>query len=100
MIWLRKNWRLALSLACLGAAIVALAGHDGATRVAGVPVHFASHQLCSATFVAGLDPTEFFDEAIKPKLGPIRAFLRYEVDRQRQEVRTRRCRPRAQPRGL
>jgi hypothetical protein len=56
-------------------------------RVVSVPVHFTSHQLCSATFVAGLDPTEFYNEAIKPKLGAIRAFLRYEVDRQRQEVR-------------
>ena len=88
MIWLRKDWRLALTLACIGAATAALVGCDGPARVVGVPVHFTSHQLCSATFVAGLDPTEFYNEAIKPKLGPIRAFLRYEVDRQRQEVRT------------
>ena len=71
MISLRKNWKLA-SLA----------------RAVGVPVHFASHQLCSATFVAGLDPTQFFAEAIKPKLGPLGGMLRYEVDRERQEVRT------------
>ena len=32
--------------------------------------------------------TEFYDEAIRPKLGPIGALLHYEVDRQRQEVRT------------
>jgi CubicO group peptidase (beta-lactamase class C family) len=88
MIWLRKNWRLALTLACIGAATAALGGCDGLARVVGVPVHFTSHQLCSATFVAGLDPTEYYNEAIKPKLGPIRALLRYEVDRQRQEVRT------------
>jgi CubicO group peptidase (beta-lactamase class C family) len=87
MIWLRKHWRLALTLACIGAATAALVGCDGPARVVGVPVHFTSHELCSATFVAGLDPTEFYAEAIKPKLGPIRAFLRYEVDRQRQEVR-------------
>jgi len=53
-----------------------------------VPVHFASHQLCSASFVAGPDPTEFYDEAIRPRLGPAGAFLRYEIGRQRQEVRT------------
>jgi CubicO group peptidase (beta-lactamase class C family) len=87
MSWLRKNWNLALTLVCIGAAIIALVGCDGLERVVGVPVHFTSHQLCSATFVAGLDPTEFYNEAIKPKLGAIRAFLRYEVDRQRQEVR-------------
>jgi CubicO group peptidase (beta-lactamase class C family) len=88
MIWLRKNWRLALTLACIGAATAALVGCNGPARAVSVPVHFMSHQLCSATFVAGLDPTEFYNEAIRPKLGPIGAFLRYEVDRQRQEVRT------------
>jgi CubicO group peptidase (beta-lactamase class C family) len=87
MIWLKRNWRVALILACIGAATTALAGCEGPARVAGVPVHFTSHQLCSATFVAGMDPTEYYNEAIKPKLGPIRALLWYEVDRQRQEVR-------------
>jgi CubicO group peptidase (beta-lactamase class C family) len=87
MIWLRKNWNLAVTLVCIGSAIIALVGCDGPGRAVAVPVHFTSHQLCSATFVAGLDPTEFYNEAIKPKLGAIRAFLRYEVDRQRQEVR-------------
>ena len=88
MIWLRKNWKLASTLACLGSAAAALVGRDALARVVGVPVHFASHQLCSATFVAGLDSTEYYNEAIRPKLGPAGALLRYEVDRQRQEVRT------------
>jgi CubicO group peptidase (beta-lactamase class C family) len=83
---LRNNWRLALTLAGIGAATAALVGSPA--RVAGVPVHFTSHQLCSAAFVAELDPTEFYNEAIKPKLGPIGALLRYEVDRQQREVRT------------
>jgi CubicO group peptidase (beta-lactamase class C family) len=86
MNWLRNKWRLALTLACIGAATAALV--ESPARVAGVPVHFASHQLCSATFVADLDPTEFYNEAIRPKLGPIGAVLQYEVDRQRREVRT------------
>jgi CubicO group peptidase (beta-lactamase class C family) len=88
MISLQRKWMVALTLACIGAATAALAANGGAARVAGVPVHFTSHQLCSATFVAGLDPAEYYNEAIKPKLGPIRAFIRYEVDRERQEVRT------------
>jgi hypothetical protein len=100
MILLQRNWRHAVTLACISAATAALAACEGPARVAGVPVHFTSHQLCSATFVAGTDPTEYYNEAIKPKLGPLRAFLRYEVDRHRQEVRahlaglcTQPCRP-------
>src|SRR5262245_6436410 len=86
MMLIQKNWMLASTLACISAAAAALEC-EGPARVAGVPVHFTSHQLCSATFVAGLDPTEYYNEAIKPKLGPIGYFLRYEVDRERQEVR-------------
>jgi hypothetical protein len=99
MIGLQTNWRVALTLACIGAATAGLVEWEGPARVAGVPVHFTSHQLCSATFVAGLDPTEYFNEAIKPKLGPIHAFLRYEVDWQRQDVRAS-CRPCPQPCSL
>jgi CubicO group peptidase (beta-lactamase class C family) len=88
MIWLRKNWKIASALTCLGAAAATLVGRDALARVAGVPVHFTSHQLCSASFVAGLDSTQFYNEAIRPKLGPLGALLRFEVDRQRQEVRT------------
>ena len=88
MIWLGKNWKLASILTCLGSAAAAFVGRDTLARIAGVPVHYASHQLCSATFVAGLDPAQYYDEAIKPKLGPVGAVLRYEVDRPRREVRT------------
>jgi CubicO group peptidase (beta-lactamase class C family) len=77
-----------MTLTGVGAVISALGVCGGPARVAGVPVHFTSHQLCSATFVAGLDPHEFCNEAIKPKLGPIGTLLRYEVDREQREVRT------------
>jgi CubicO group peptidase (beta-lactamase class C family) len=77
-----------MTLACLGSVSAGLLGRDALARAVGVPVHFASHQLCSATFVAGLDPTQFYNEAIKPKLGPVGSLLRYEVDPEGQEVRT------------
>src|SRR5262245_29021187 len=87
MIWPQRKRTLVLALACMGTVAAALVERDGIGRVTGVPVHFTSHQLCSATFVAGIDPTEYYNEAIKPKLGPIGALLRYEVDWERQEVR-------------
>src|SRR5262249_17262944 len=87
MNWLRNSWRLALTLTGIGAATGAFAICSGPARVAGVPVHFTSHQLCSAAFVAGLDPDTFYNEAIRPKIGPIGGLLRYEVDREQQEVR-------------
>lgn len=77
-----------MALAFMGSATAAYAGRYNLARVTGVPVHFASHQLCSAVFVAGLEPEQFYREAIAPKLAPIGNVIRYEVDRQRQEVRT------------
>ena len=56
MNYLRKNWRLALTFTGIGAAAAALVSCEGPARVAGVPVHFTSHQLCSATFVGGPGP--------------------------------------------
>jgi CubicO group peptidase (beta-lactamase class C family) len=87
MMFSRKNGRLGLTLTGIGAAAAALVSCEGPARVAGVPVHFTSHQLCSATFVGGLDPAQFYTEAIKPKLGPVGGLLTYEIDRERQEVR-------------
>jgi CubicO group peptidase (beta-lactamase class C family) len=60
---------------------------DVLRRALAVPVHFTSHQLCSAVFVAGLDPTEFYREAIAPKSAPMRSLMNYEIDRERRQVR-------------
>lgn len=56
-------------------------------RAVRVPVHFASHQLCSAVFVGGLDPADYYREAIQPKFGPLGKLIRYEIDCERSEVR-------------
>lgn len=77
--------KAALALCVLAAA--ALSGCHSLGRAANVPTHFTSHQLCSATFVAGLEPEQFYREAIAPKIAPIGRLIRHEVDRQHQEVR-------------
>jgi CubicO group peptidase (beta-lactamase class C family) len=58
-------------------------------RAIGVPANFASHQLCSAVFVGGLDPGEYYNEAIKPKLGVAAGLIHYSVDLERREVRVK-----------
>src|ERR1700761_7639522 len=83
-----QKWRPGMTLAFLGTAAAGPVGYDTLARALKVPVHFASHQLCSATFVGSLDPDRFLNEAIKPKLGPLGSLLRYDVDHTRQEVRT------------
>lgn len=78
---------LALIIGCVVSAAVLLGRWFGLGQVIGVPAHFASHQLCSAVFVAGLDPAEYYREAIAPKFGPLGKLLRYDIDRERREVR-------------
>src|SRR5262245_8086372 len=83
----RSNSRLVLSILCIGMAAVLLGSCDTVRRVASVPANFTSHHLCSAVFVGGLDPTEYYKEAIAPKLGAAGKLVRYDVDSERREVR-------------
>jgi hypothetical protein len=48
------------------AAAATLAGCSPLDRAVGVPTHYASHQMCSAVFVGGLDPDMFYLEAVEP----------------------------------
>ncbi len=49
----------------------------------------AAHNLCSASFVAGLDPDTTFRELVQPLVGgPIGRFLRYRVNRKDKTVET------------
>jgi CubicO group peptidase (beta-lactamase class C family) len=45
-----------------------------------------SHQLCSAVFVSGLDPEDFYREAIEPMLSPAAFLFNHKVDRAHAEV--------------
>jgi CubicO group peptidase (beta-lactamase class C family) len=84
----RRTSSRVIYVLCIGAtALLLLGGCDRISRVSGVPANFASHQLCSAVFVGGLDPTEYYREAIAPKLGAAGNLVHYDVDRERREVR-------------
>lgn len=87
MTFLRPTSPVALTDGRFGSAAAPLRAGCGLCRAAGVPAHFASHQLCSAVFVAGLDPAEYYRQAIAPKFGPLGRLIRYDIDRERREVR-------------
>ena len=55
-------------------------------RAAGVATGFISHQVCSATFVSGLDPVEFYRQAIAPTTAPLDFLMSHRIDRERGEV--------------
>ncbi|HWW21810.1 MAG TPA: serine hydrolase [Steroidobacteraceae bacterium] len=52
-------------------------------------VNTVAHELCSKTFISGLDPHEVFAESLALREGPklIARYVRYEVDPLRHEVR-------------
>jgi CubicO group peptidase (beta-lactamase class C family) len=77
---------LQLATLFLTPAVALLGGCDDLNRAAGVPAHFASHQLCSAVFVAGLDPAEFYREGVAPQIAPAGPLLSYAIDREHSEV--------------
>jgi CubicO group peptidase (beta-lactamase class C family) len=83
----RPALRFAGVVLCCGLAAVLLGGCERLDRVSGVPTNFASHELCSAVFVGGLDPTDYYREEIQPRFGLVSHLIHYEVDRDRREVR-------------
>jgi CubicO group peptidase (beta-lactamase class C family) len=76
--------RLASYGVCL--ATIALCGCSGLATVRQVATGLVSHQLCSATFIAGLDPPAFYDEALRPTLAPADRLMRYRIDREHRSV--------------
>ncbi len=55
-------------------------------RMAGTPTHFTSHQMCSAVFVGGLDPDQYFHDSIAPQTKPVTGLIAWRVDRAQQAV--------------
>jgi CubicO group peptidase (beta-lactamase class C family) len=74
-----------LSAICI-ISLLAGCGNLAPGRAAGVATGYVSHQLCSATFVAKLDPDQYFHEAIEPMAAPVGFLLSYQVDREHREV--------------
>jgi CubicO group peptidase (beta-lactamase class C family) len=71
-------WVFAVLLLALIAAAVVFRP-DRAGRVA---AGMAAHNMCSAVFVAGLDPDATLNELIKPIIGrPLDKLVRYRIDR-------------------
>ena len=82
--------RVALGTAALlliaAMAFIAICRPD---RAALVGAGMAAHNLCSATFVAGLDPEATLKELVQPIIGdPLGRFVRYRVDRASHSVQT------------
>jgi hypothetical protein len=77
-----------LAIICLGALAVPLAGCGSLRpdRALAVAPNLVSHQLCSAVFVAGLDPTSYYREALAPDLAGFNGLMRYNVDRAHGQV--------------
>ncbi len=68
---------------------VLLGGCTGLDRAAHVATGFASHQLCSATFVSKVDPETFYREAIAPTGGPVKSLVSHSIDREHGVVTAR-----------
>ncbi|MBE1162770.1 serine hydrolase domain-containing protein [Dyella acidiphila] len=80
---------VALVGALLIVAIVACIVIWRPDRAARVGAGMAAHNLCSATFVAGLDPEDSLQELVRPIIGePLGRYLHYRVDRADQSVST------------
>src|SRR5947207_7800830 len=75
-----------ISLLLLGSTVPLLSACASVDRAAGVAAGFVSHQLCSATFVSGLEPEQYYREAIAPTLKPVGFLSSHAVDLERREV--------------
>jgi hypothetical protein len=76
-----------IAIAATAALIAGLAAcSSDIDRAVNTATGFASHQLCSAVFVSGLDPDEFYRQAIAPSSGPVGFLLSHEIDYEHAKV--------------
>lgn len=78
----------ALAFASLGPLLTGC-GSAAPSRAAQTATGLVSHQLCSAIFVSGLDPEQFYREAIEPMLSPGGFLFSHTVDRENAQVTAR-----------
>jgi len=80
-----KPLRLATVLVL--APLLGACGHLSPGRAALTATGYVSHQLCSAVFVAGQEPTRVYRESIAPVSGALALLVRHTVDHEHAEVR-------------
>lgn len=79
--------RILLCAAALAVMVIAALIHWRPDRALRVASGLMAHNVCSATFISGLDPQSTADELVKPMLpGFVGSLLRYHVDRTRKAV--------------
>lgn len=78
-----RRWLFAVVVVVIGACV--WVRPDRALKVA---IGTTAHDLCSETFVSGLDTDQTFAESLKPRPGYrwVAGGMRYGVDRERREV--------------
>ncbi len=81
--------RFVCATALIAAAPIFLTGcgHLSPGRAAQVSTGYVAHQLCSAVFIAGRDPEQYYHAAIEPLGGSVGFLMKHSIDRDHAEVR-------------
>lgn len=80
------SWLVSILAAIGSAGSLAVCSRLNPLRALAVGPNLVTHQLCSAVFVAGLDPDSYYREAIAPSLGIFKSVVSYHIDRDKREV--------------
>ena len=83
---LRARRLAPLLAATLAAAPLSACAADHSGHALAVAPAIVSHQLCSAAFVAKVDPETYYREALAPDLAFLEPLVRHHVDRAKGEV--------------